>query len=938
MTEEDITKKDRSGLLLTWRVYFAAAALFGIIALALLLLGYSNAGGLLSSISLPRIVIFLFILAAFCFSVILFLASWFSINKVNGVILRLGEYFDRDKTWCIAALALLLFTLSCVFLITLIPEVGEPFTYAILLRMFPLLVLFSLLSGLSLLVLVYSRFRGGFVLTFLSNKLFVVTLLVFLFIFISWAWVARTILISEAQATGLNPLGAPILDTQVFVAWLSGMLILLLILYIIRRRDSSTFLKRIKPYHLDISVGGLLWLATAILWLSIPIYSNWFISVPRLPNHAFYPASDAFGYDSASQFLLVGEGFVFGGTPFVRRPLHALFVAFLHVLGGQDYVSVVFVQVIILAALPTLFYLLVTVLHNRVTGAMAAVLIMLREANSIAISGSVTTSHAKMLMADLPATCTIVLFTLLTVVWLKKYRQSTIYPLVAGGVLALSVLIRFEAIMFIFVVFFISIFVIHLKQNFHKWLLQMGLFVVGLVLVLSPWVWRNYQITGTIFIDSPTFRFDVIKARYKTFVQPAEPPAAETERPVQEMPTEPAPQQQPESVSLFNKAVDLVFYLMPEDTFISSAMLQAIEFISANPSKVVGFITTHYLNSQIQPVIYFPTTTRIFDSLIGFAGHRSPAVFWEECCSVQNYIRRMPYWRKWLGVFPQQAFIPILINIIFIALGISTAWKRNKLVGLMPLIMSMFYFAVNALFRNSGGRYILPVDWVGILYFSIGLSFVSVHCYRNFSGRQIPDRAEYLEMNPSDPSAHANGNLLVAPGFYGALVGLFLIGAILPVTEKAVQPRYTQNYNSSLIDEFFNSDILNDEQLETINQFINQGGEVTVGRAMYPRFFPAYQGEEAHEETFDPRTYPYLGFFVVGPVSKFGVLPVEDFQGNFPNASDVLVVGCPGEEGSVFAVGVFDDSGSLQTIVVRSPMPPDLTCPLEEPVPGSEDL
>jgi len=256
----------------------------------------------------------------------------------------------------------------------------------------------------------------------------------------------------------------------------------------------------------------------------------------------------------------------------------------------------------------------------------------------------------------------------------------------------------------------------------------------------------------------------------------------------------------------------------------------------------------------------------------------------------------------------------------------------------MPLIMSIIYFAVNALFRNSGGRYILPVDWVGILYFSIGLSFVSIRCFRKFSGRQIPDNIEYLKMNLSDPSTYAKRNLLISPGFYGAVIGLFLIGAILPVIEKAVQPRYTQEFSSSLIHEFFNSDILNNGQLETINQFIDQGGEVTVGRGMYPRFFPAYQGEEAHEETFDPRTYPYIGFFVVGPVSKFGVLPVQDFQGNFPNASDVLVVGCPGEEGSLLATGVFDKNGALKSIIMRSPMPPTLACPLEDPIPGSEDL
>jgi hypothetical protein len=56
----------------------------------------------------------------------------------------------------------------------------------------------------------------------------------------------------------------------------------------------------------------------------------------------------------------------------------------------------------------------------------------------------------------------------------------------------------------------------------------------------------------------------------------------------------------------------------------------------------------------------FPTTFRLFDTLVSYIGHRSPARFWQECCSALDYTRRLPYWRKWNGVFPQQALLPLV--------------------------------------------------------------------------------------------------------------------------------------------------------------------------------------------------------------------------------------------------------------------------------------
>ena len=158
--------------------------------------------------------------------------------------------------------------------------------------------------------------------------------------------------------------------------------------------------------------------------------------------------------------------------------------------------------------------------------------------------------------------------------------------------------------------------------------------MIGIMLHISPWVWRNWRISGQIFIDSPTFRFDVIRQRYK-------PSAPDKQTPLQDpQTTESSSPAAPENV---------------RQEFISSVSAQAVDFIKKNPYRVAGFIVTHYLNSQIQTISMFPNTFRTFDSLTAFTGHRSTVRLWEECCTTQNYIRRMPYWHKWNGVFPSQS-------------------------------------------------------------------------------------------------------------------------------------------------------------------------------------------------------------------------------------------------------------------------------------------
>ena len=63
----------------------------------------------------------------------------------------------------------------------------------------------------------------------------------------------------------------------------------------------------------DLIVFLLIYLATAILWISEPLQKSFLFTGPYPPNHVLYPFVDAAIFDTASQFALIGQG-IFNGA------------------------------------------------------------------------------------------------------------------------------------------------------------------------------------------------------------------------------------------------------------------------------------------------------------------------------------------------------------------------------------------------------------------------------------------------------------------------------------------------------------------------------------------------------------------------------------------------------------------------------------------------
>jgi hypothetical protein len=112
------------------------------------------------------------------------------------------------------------------------------------------------------------------------------------------------------------------------------------------------------------------------------------------------------------------------------------------------------------------------------------------------------------------------------------------------------------------------------------------------------------------------------------------------------------------------------------------------------------------------------------------------------------------------------------------------------------------------------------------------------------------------------------------------------------------------------------------EQIEDIS---TNDPRVLQGRALYPRYYPKGESDLDYESWNAPREYDRFSFYLVGPVNTGVVIQMDTKPViNFPQAADVLIIGCQ-DEG--FFKGLVVYVKSTGTILLGSPLPVSLSCP-----------
>ncbi|MEW6405592.1 MAG: hypothetical protein AB1649_27680, partial [Chloroflexota bacterium] len=223
------------------------------------------------------------------------------------------------------------------------------------------------------------------------------------------------------------------------------------------------------------------------------------------------------------------------------------------------------------------------------------------------------------------------------------------------------------------------------------------------------------------------------------------------------------------------------------------------------------------------------------------------------------------------------------------ALGMGVAVNRVGILGLAPLLIHLGYSLTVVPARLSGSRFILPVDWVPMLYYAIGLAALTAMAAAILSKRDPGPGSELRSVERDEKNDRAK--------FLPVLAAFLILGLAFPLIARYAPPRYQDASPEELINRFAPVTLQDGTVLTSADLlvFIQREPQavVTEGRALYPSFFErgVYWGDN-NPYNLDIRDYTRVQFNLVGPHHIGAFLPVAEAPASFPHASDVFLISC----------------------------------------------
>ncbi|NQS91761.1 MAG: hypothetical protein HQ574_05070, partial [Chloroflexi bacterium] len=592
----------------------------------------------------------------------------------------------------------------------------------------------------------------------------------------------------------------------------------------------------------------ILWLLAFFLWSGAEIAPNYFIDSPRPPNFTYTPTSDAIYYEIQSQRFLAGEGF----DSNAQHSLYGYFISGLHRIAGENYLDIYRFQIAILALIPFFLFKLASRLGSNLSGWLLAGLVIIREYTALLLGDTITVSNVQVLMTEPLATLGVVLVLYLGVSWLMDPKNSRGMPVLIGGVIGLVVLIRVELLSLVIVLGIVSL-IMH-RRNLKTWFGSILMIVLTMGLVITPWIVRNYQKTGTLTLDKRV---------------------------------------------VLQWAVNRYTHQLPEEGQINqdSATPGFLDRINLKSLRNIGI---HTGSSLQQSLLYLPSNHLFLGSLDTFmkvVPEKNKVFFFQDGIFSDRYnttyIKSLPYWHiNWDGEVTPRSVFPMLLVFITISLGIYQVWKKHTWIGFIPLLLMVLHIVIYAFFIGSGGRYIQIVDWIMLMYFSLGLSGGVSKIGDSISNRISPDLVPVREGGEQNRKIDHRSPLIwqrIGLGFV-----CILIGISMPIVESSIIQQYTyQNLSLRLETLTSTSQTIAEPVFQDLAEEPEESNTVVFyGKALYPNFF------EAEERILDDRAgripaagIPRTVFYLVGTNNIWISLPTSIPPEAFAHGSEVILLG-----------------------------------------------
>ena len=114
---------------------------------------------------------------------------------------------------------------------------------------------------------------------------------------------------------------------------------------------------------------------------------------------------------------------------------------------------------------------------------------------------------------------------------------------------------------------------------------------------------------------------------------------------------------------------------------------------------------------------------------------------------------------------------------------------------LFDLAIFIFYNISNALARTSGGRYLVPMDWIISLYFLLGVFWLIIWLANAIGIKWELFSVPAQQDIPQQTHSRNVGSII------GILAALFGLGSLIPLSENLHPPRYQNvDVRQTLID------------------------------------------------------------------------------------------------------------------------------------------
>ena len=661
----------------------------------------------------------------------------------------------------------------------------------------------------------------------------------------------------------IQPTNAPLIGIQVILILVMFLAIVKIIQWGVKKYPGLTVI-----FQHDLIFYLSLWGLAFVLWMKVPIDPNFFFDNPRPPNFEIYLNSDSLYYEIEAQRLLVGEGF----TQLSQHPFYSMFLAVLHQIGGEGLLDILWMQVALLSFIPVLIFKLTSLLHNKISGLFVAFLYIFRQRNSLLVSENISVSNVKMVMTESLALLCLLLFLYLSSRWIQDSERGISHLFAGGGVLGIAILIRVEYLVIIPI--FLLLTLIMNKRKFLEWAYQVLPFLVGLLLMVSPWIFHNWRKTGQIFIAKP----EKVRGLFETIHDQL---ILKDHSDLQNQPVQNNPNGR------------LLPTIQPTgEADVSTVDMRAKESSVSIDKDQTGYIFSvlnHFSNDFMQMFLYLPSNHQPLFSLgsvVELNQAEAERLFSKNGYLSEPYLVRyvlsLPYWQMgWNGDLVPRSVIPLLLTLFMISVGVIKGLKKDGTLTWLLILMAVGYISFYSIFRSSGGRFVLGVDWVPLMFYGIGIIAV-INFVTGWPGMLLT--LIVVEETPKRKKSQNTCIFIIGPL-------IFLMGLSLPLADLWVPDKYSQEKMHQLKEKILSCDerpITGEIQ----HSLLDRENRLFYGKAIYPRYFLADERmPDDRDGEIPDYSYARLEFYLVGTDNTWVTIPMNQPPDAFPNGSEIILWG-----------------------------------------------